>query len=65
MLLTAGVVLAGAAGTGPGERLAPVAEECQPGTGKGPRLPGARQAAEARRGAASGAAAAAACTGRG
>lgn len=64
MLLTADVVLAGEAGTGLGEWLAPVAEECQPGTGRGPRLPGT-QAAAVRSGAASGAAVAAACTGRG
>lgn len=65
VLWTAGVVLAGEAGTGPGEWLAPVAEECQPGTEKGPQPPGTQRAAVARRGAASGAAAAAACTGRG
>lgn len=65
MLLTADVVLAGEAGTGLGERLAPAAEGCQPGTGRGPRPPGTRRAAEVRRGAASGAAAAAACIGRG
>lgn len=65
VLLTADVVLAGEAGTGLGEWLAPVAEECQPGTGRGPRPPGTQLAAVARRGAASGAAAAAACTGRG
>lgn len=65
MLLTADVALAGEAGTGLGEWLAPVAEECQPGTGRGPRPPGPRQVAAARRAAASGAAAAAACIGRG
>lgn len=64
MLLTTGVALAGEAGTGLGERRALVAEERQPGTGRGPRPPGTRQAAVARGGAASGAAAAA-CTGRG
>lgn len=65
MLLTADVALAGEAGTRLGEWLAPVAEECQSGTGRGPRPPGTQQAAAARRGAASGAAVAAACTGRG
>lgn len=67
MLLIADVVvLAGEAGTGLGEWLAPVAEQCQPGTGKGPRPPGTRQATAVRRGVASGAAAAAAaCSGRG
>lgn len=65
VLLTADVVLAGEAGTGLGEWLAPVAEECQPGTGRGPRPSGTQPAAVARRGAASGAAAAAACSGRG
>lgn len=65
VLLTADVVLAGEAGTGLGEWLAPVAEECQPGTGRGPRPRGTQPVAVARRGAASGAAVAAACTGRG
>lgn len=66
VLWPADVALPGEAGTGLGEWLAPVAEECQPGTGMGPRLPGSRWEAAVRRGAASGmaaAAAAAACTG--
>lgn len=68
MFLLADVKLAGEAGTRLGEWPAPVAEECQPGTGKALRPPESRQAAEGtRRGAASGAAAAAAaaCIGRG
>lgn len=68
MLLTADVAPAGEAGTGLGGWLAPVAEEGQPGTGRGPLPPGTRQVAVVRGGVASGAvaaAAAAACTGRG
>lgn len=65
VFLLAGVELAG---TGLGEWPAPVAEECQPGTGQVPRPPETRQVAEGmRRDAASpaAAAAAAACSGRG
>lgn len=66
VILMAGVVLAGEAGTGLGEQLAPVAEWCQPGTGRGPRPQDTRQVAQGKRDAASGAAAAAAaCIGRG
>lgn len=65
VLLRADVTLAGEAGTGLGEWLAPVAEECQLGTGRGPQPPETQQAAEGRRGAASGAAAAVACSERG
>lgn len=65
VLLTADVAPAGEAGPGLGGWLAPDAEECQPGPGRGPRPPGPRRAVAARRGAASGAAAAAACSGRG
>lgn len=65
VLLTADAAPAGEAGPGLGEWLAPVAEECQPGTGGAPRPPGPRQAAAVQKGAASGAAAAAACSGRG
>lgn len=63
----ADVAPAGEAGTGLVGWLAPVAEEGQPGTGRGPLPPGTRQAAVARGGVVSGAAAAAAaaCTGRG
>lgn len=64
MLLTADVAPAGEAGPGLGEWPAPAAEECQPGPGRGPRPPGTRRAA-VRGGAASGAAAAAVCTGTG
>lgn len=65
VLLRADVALAGEAGTGLGQWLAPVAEECQPGTGRGPLPPETQQVAEGRRGAASGAAAVVACSERG
>lgn len=64
-LLTADVSPAGEAGPGLGGWPAPVAEGCQPGSGRGPRPPGPRRAVAAQRDAASGAAAAAACSGRG
>lgn len=65
VLLPADVALAGGAGTELGEWLAPVAEECQPGTERVSRPPETQQAAEGTRGAASGAAAVAvACIGR-
>lgn len=68
MFLPADVKLAGEAGTRLGEWPAPVAEECQPGTGMALRPPETRQVAEGMMtGAVSGAvaAAAAACIGKG
>lgn len=65
MLSTADVALAGEAGTWLGEWLAPVAEGCHPGTEKEPLSPGTRKVVEVKRGVASGAAVAAACSGRG
>lgn len=68
MFLLADVKLAGGAGTGLGEWPAPVAEECQAGTGKAPRPPETRQVAEGTMGGAASqaaAVAAAACIGRG
>lgn len=68
MFLLADAKLAGGAGTELGEWPAPVAEECQPDSGKASRPPEAQQVEEVmRRGAASvaAAAAAAACIGRG
>lgn len=69
VFLPADVKLAGEAGTGPGEWPAPVADECQPGTGKALQPPETQQVAEGMMtGAVSGAvaaAAAAACIERG